>query len=213
MNCPARIAARDSITSSWHFQAVSGGSGAHFALQSINVKQRIFLVGFSGTGKSTVSRLLAVKLGFEAVDTDSEIVRHFGRAIDTVFTECGEPAFRAVERHLVLRATLADRAVISVGGGATVDPVARAAMLGSGAVVLLDASPHVILDRLTRNHTEARPMLRSTDPLAKIAELKARRLQAYACAHFTVDTDALSPEEVADRIQAWYLERRKQRAR
>ena len=206
MGRPARFAARDFTTSIYHFQATDPAFRADFGLQSINVKQRLFLVGFSGTGKSTVARLVAARLGFEVVDTDAEIVRRFGQSIDRVFADRGEPAFRAAERELVLRATATDRVVVSVGGGAVADPLSRAAMLGSGAVVLLDASPRVILDRLSRDATEARPMLRAADPLARISELRDRRLPAYRQAHFSVTTDYLCPDEVADRIEAWYRE-------
>jgi shikimate kinase len=206
MACPARIAGRDCITSPFHFQGVQSRSKPDFALQSINVKKRLFLAGFSGTGKSTVARLLTRRLGLTSIDTDTQIVKRFGREIDRVFAELGEPAFREAERQLVLRASAADGVVVSVGGGAIVDPVCRSAMLGSGAVVLLDASPEVILDRLSRGATEVRPMLRSVDPLARIAELRARRLNAYRCAQFTVNTDTLSPDEVADRIEAWFVE-------
>jgi shikimate kinase len=206
MACPARIAARDSITSPCHFQGVSGRSTADFALQSINVKQRLFLVGFSGTGKSTVASLLARRLGLTSIDTDSQIVGRFGRAIDRVFAELGEAAFREAERQFVLRAARAERVVVSVGGGAIVDPVCRSALLGSGAVILLDASPTVILERLSRDGAEARPMLRADDPLRRISELRRRRLSAYQCAHFTVITDTLTPDQVADRVVAWYGE-------
>jgi shikimate kinase len=185
---------------------VSGRSTADFALQSINVKQRLFLVGFSGTGKSTVAGLLARRLGLSSIDTDSQIVGRFGRAIDRVFAELGEAAFREAERQFVLRAARADRVVVSVGGGAIVDPVCRSALLGSGVVILLDASPTVILERLSRDGAEARPMLHADDPLRRISELRARRLSAYQCADFTVITDTLTPDQVADRIVAWYGE-------
>jgi shikimate kinase len=164
----------------------------------------LYLIGFSGTGKSTVSRVLAGKLGFVANDTDTEIARAFGKSIDAVFAENGEAAFRAAERDTVMRASVAMRVVVSVGGGAVIDPVSRATMLGSGAVVLLDADPSVILARLSSDGTEARPMLRSTDPLTRIAELRERRLPYYRCAHYTVRTDAIRPADVAADIEAWF---------
>ncbi len=168
------------------------------------MRQRLFLIGFSGTGKSTVARILAAKLRFIAVDTDTQIARAFARSIDDVFADCGEAAFRAAERDSVLRATRAAGVVVSVGGGAVVDPVSRAAMLGSGAVVWLDASPAVILARLSSEHTEARPMLRSANPLERITELRERRLRVYGCAHYTVVTDDLCPEDVAAEIEAFF---------
>ena len=169
----------------------------------MKVNNRVYLIGFSGTGKSAVVHLLAARLGCPAIDVDEQIVRHFGMPIAQVFARTGEAAFRAVERELVLRTALTSRAVVSVGGGAPVDPVSRAAMIGLGTVVLLDARPETILRRLQHDRTEVRPMLLASDPLARITNLKRQRASAYGQAHLTVQTDDLSPEAVADHILGW----------
>lgn len=168
--------------------------------------RNVYLIGFSGTGKSAVGRELAARLGRELVDTDEEIVRLFHKSIDRVFAEEGEVRFRQVERALVEAASLRPDLVVSLGGGAILDPASRARVL-AGIAVRLDASPETILCRLRRDGTEVRPLLAGEDPLSRIRALKASREQVYSTAHLTVDTDGLDPSEVAARIMDWLASR------
>lgn len=168
----------------------------------------VFLIGFSGAGKSAVGRALAERLGREFVDTDVEIVRCFDKSIERVFAEDGEARFREVEAAIVGQAAERARLVISLGGGAIIDPRGRSAVLGGlpgrSCVVWLDAAPEVLLSRLRGDSTEVRPLLSSADPLARIRELRSRREMAYAAAaNRRIATDELSPAEVAERIASW----------
>lgn len=167
----------------------------------------IFLIGFSGTGKSAVGRELARRLRRGFVDTDEQIVDRFGKSIDRIFAEDGERRFRAVERELVAQACARQGLVVSVGGGAVVDASNRALIADGNVVVLLEASPEVILERLRSDTAEVRPLLAVDDPLGRIRDLKAARADAYSVAHVTVVTDHLTPGEAADEILRWLTSR------
>lgn len=157
----------------------------------------IVLIGFSGTGKSSVGRLLASRLGWAFVDTDELIVERFGKAIGAVFRDEGEAAFRAVEREVVAAACDGARQVISLGGGAPVDSDNRQRLRDRNVVVRLDASPETIFERLTGSRGgEERPMLAGADPRGRISALLKARGDVYAIADVAVDTERGTPEDV-----------------
>ncbi len=159
------------------------------------------LIGFSGTGKSTVGRALATRLGWDLVDTDQFIVDRFGRSIASLFRDDGEVAFRAAERQAVTAACDGSRRVISVGGGAVVDPTNRALLCEGNLVVRLDASPETILRRLRDgSNAEERPMIASADPLARITALLASRAEAYAISDLVFQTEGRTIEAIVDEI-------------
>jgi shikimate kinase/3-dehydroquinate synthase len=170
--------------------------------------QRIALIGFSGTGKSTVARLLAERLSWTAVDLDDLLVERFGMSIPEIFTRHGEGAFREAERSLLAAALARDGVVIATGGGAVVDPAAwTPALLNRPGtlVVALDAEPERILARLSQQQASegaaaCRPLLAGDDPLARIRELKAKRQTAYDRAAITLIVDAVTPHQVAEEI-------------
>ena len=168
---------------------------------------RIVLTGFSGTGKTKVARLVAARLGWQAVDTDDLIVQRVGRPIPDIFAQDGEEHFRRIERDLLTEICHQTRIVIGVGGGANVSGENRRIMADGGFVVCLEARPETILQRLRpqlKRDPKARPMLASPDPLGRIRELKALRAAFYALADYTVHSDGLSPEQVADEVlRAW----------
>lgn len=172
--------------------------------------QRVVLIGFSGTGKSTLARILAQRLGWTAADCDDEIDRRWGVAIPTIFRDHGEAAFRASERSVLRELIAKDEIVIATGGGAAADPFAWSedALGRPGTlVVALDAEPRTILERLRRQaqsegEVVERPMLAAADPLARIDELKSSRQAAYDAAHLTLSTEGTSLDVVADEIAA-----------
>ena len=169
----------------------------------------IILVGFSGTGKSQVGRVVSNELGWTFVDVDLEIEAREGKSIQRIFAEDGEDVFRRMERLELSRVSQGSRQVISTGGGAMADPDNRNTLLSSGLVVCLDASPESIYRRLEDSHAgslEQRPMLSGADPLRRIRELKESRRESYSLAHETVDTDGLSVQEAAGKvIELWRL--------
>jgi shikimate kinase/3-dehydroquinate synthase len=171
---------------------------------------RIILIGFSGTGKTSVARRVAECLGWSAADSDVEIERHWGAPIPAIFRDHGEAAFRSSERVIVHELVARDRVVIATGGGAAVDPeLWNEDALGSEGtlVVALDASPETILARLQRQATDEgaaaeRPLLASVDPLGRIRDLKWTRQPIYDKAHLTISSDDVSIDEVADEVAA-----------
>jgi shikimate kinase/3-dehydroquinate synthase len=169
---------------------------------------RIVLIGFSGTGKSSVASHLAGRLGWSAADSDAEIERQWGVTIPAIFRDHGESAFRSSERTIMRQLLARDRVVIATGGGAAVDPeVWNGEMLGgAGTLVLaLDVSPETILARLQRQASEEgaeveRPLLAGTDPLARIRELKSARQSVYDRAHLTLSSELVSVDELTVEI-------------
>lgn len=169
---------------------------------------RIVLIGFSGTGKTSVARRLVARLGWPAADSDAEIERHWGATIPAIFRDQGESAFRSSERTILKQLLTRDRVVIATGGGAAVDPeVWGREMLGSaGTLVLsLDASPETILARLQRQATDEgaaleRPLLMGADPLLRIQDLKSARQSVYDKSHLTISAERVSVDELAEEI-------------
>jgi shikimate kinase/3-dehydroquinate synthase len=163
--------------------------------------RRVFLTGFSGTGKSAVASLVAGILGWRALDTDNLIQEKAGRSIPDIFQRDGEPRFRDLEREAVRHATSEVEAVVAVGGGAVLAEENRRAMAEAGLVVCLEALPQTIVDRLgDAEDASERPLLAGPDPLARVIELKAERQPLYALADAVVDTDGRTPRQVADAV-------------
>ena len=162
---------------------------------------RLFLTGFSGSGKSAVARLVAGALGRRALDTDALVAEAAGRSVAEIFASDGEPRFRELEREALRRTVEQDGVVVATGGGAVVAEENRRTM-AEGLVVCLEARPETILARLRDADAAVseRPLLDSPDPLARIVELKARRQRYYALADLVVDTEGRTPRQVADAV-------------
>ena len=169
----------------------------------------IILVGFMGSGKTVVGKALARLTGRSMVDADEELVRRDGRPISQIFQEDGEAAFRVLERSVIGDLCSQSGTIIAAGGGSFLDPNNRELMLASGRVVCLSARPETILQRISQTQgsdnstggkAPVRPLLAGHDPLARIKDLLAQRAQAYALAHHTIETDDLTPDQVAERV-------------
>ncbi len=170
----------------------------------------IALIGFSGTGKSSVAAKVAELLGWGYVDTDDEVVRLAGKSIPEIFERDGEREFRRLERKVLQDICRAARnTVIATGGGIVVDAENWKLLRDCGAVICLEASPETIHQRLSAQGAESsspvvRPLLAGDSPLERIRELKKSRQHLYAAADRTVDTEGLSTLEVSlEVIDAW----------
>ncbi len=169
---------------------------------------RIFLVGFSGTGKSAVGRRVAALLGWAFADADELIVERAAKPVEQIFADAGEDGFRALEREAIASLAARTLVVVSTGGGAMVEDDVRSRMLDAGLVVALEARPESVYARLSSvapaEAAEAmvRPLLAAEDqdPLERIESLKRERQWAYALAHWTVPTDGLSVEQAAHEV-------------
>ena len=171
------------------------------------MKGNIYLTGFSGTGKTTVGREVAARLGWGYTDVDDEIVALSGRNIHDIFREDGEAKFRGIEHDALMSATKVTGHVVATGGGVVVDERNRDLMNATGVIVCLEARADTIFQRISTSTQEAgvvRPMLQGGNPLQQIIDLKATRQVAYAHADWTIQTDTLNHAEVVDEvIHAW----------
>jgi len=161
----------------------------------------VVLIGLSGSGKTTVGRLLAKRLGWRFVDTDREIQRQQGQTVQAIFAEFGEPRFRTIEAEMIAEVCGRSRQVIATGGGSPVAEANRERMLDGNLVIFLEGAPATLAGRLARGLArEPRPMLADRDLAERLAELGQQRDAAYRCAHHVVQTDHRTPREVADVI-------------
>ncbi len=158
----------------------------------------IYLVGFMGTGKSSVGRRLARERKIDFVDLDQLIEEREKKTISDIFKEKGESYFRALERKLLQEIASRANQVVACGGGVVIDPENIKLMKNSGTVVCLSATPEVIMERTRKaNH---RPLLNVPDPLETICALLADRQKFYSQADITIDTSEISIKEVAGRV-------------
>ena len=163
--------------------------------------KNILLIGFMGSGKSSIGRELSQVLGYPVVDTDALIVEQAGKPIPRIFAEDGEEAFRDLESSVLADLEQDDtkRRIISTGGGIILRPENRDRLRRLGYVVWLVVSPGEILKRTSRNRD--RPLLNNDNPEETIARLLEERLPLYrGCAHLAIETDNLTFPEITTGI-------------
>lgn len=163
------------------------------------MKNNIYLIGFMGTGKSTVSRILAEKTGFDEIDTDQRIARQQKKTINEIFKSQGEAHFRNLETKLLRELETEHRKVISCGGGMVLREENIILMKKSGVTVLLTAEPSTIFARV--NQGTDRPVLNGNMSVEYIAELLEKRSPYYEGAgEVIIATDNKTPEEITEEI-------------
>lgn len=163
--------------------------------------KNIVLIGFMGSGKSTVGRELHQRLGYPLVDMDQVIEQRAGKSIAAIFADDGEEIFREMETAILeeLFEPDAPRRIISTGGGVIGRERNRDLLRDLGYVVWLLAPVSVIVDRTSKNRD--RPLLHTEDPAARVAALMEIRAPLYeATAHLKVDTAGLDCGELATGI-------------
>lgn len=165
----------------------------------------IFLIGYRGTGKTTIASELASRLGYAWVDADDVTEARAGRTIAEIFAAQGEAAFRELEAETIASLVNRTGTVVGLGGGAILREANRQAICAAGPVVWLTAAVDTILARLAADPitAERRPNLTTTGGRAEIEKLLAERTPLYReCATLTVDTEGKSAAQVADEIAA-----------
>jgi shikimate kinase len=165
------------------------------------LRNNIVLVGFMGTGKSTVGRFLAEKLGWEFIDTDHYIEKQEKMSIAELFNKHGEPYFREIETRSILEIMEKSNQVISTGGGAVLAEENRRSLKANGFVVALTASLETIIQRVGGDRN--RPLLQGKANEIVPQLLKLRK-HAYDFADFTISTDRLRIEFIAQRLLVAY---------
>jgi len=164
------------------------------------MKSGIALIGFMGTGKTTVGRALAARLGREFIELDALIEKRAGRTIAEIFRQEGEPRFRELEIEAVKDVAARQNAVIAGGGGVVLNRINIDRLKINCIIVYLKASPEVILARTAADNT-FRPLLAVANRAAKIKELLAARRPLYeGAADIEIDTSTLDRDEVVEKI-------------
>ena len=169
------------------------------------LNRHLVLIGYRGTGKTTVAQHLAAALTVPWVDADQELTRRAGRSISQIFAEDGEPTFRRLESETLAEVLAGQPSVIATGGGVILSAANRQRLAEAGWIVWLRATPEAIYDRLHGDSSTAgmRPALTARGGREEIVELLAVRSPLYAeLADQMVDTDNKTPESIAAEILA-----------
>jgi shikimate kinase len=176
----------------------------------MNTEQRvvgraIYLIGFSGSGKSTIAKLVGAQLCVPVYDLDGIIVERSGMPIPIIFEREGEAGFRVRETEALRAVASSGPCVVATGGGAPIRVENRRLMANTGWIITLEGRPETLHTRIQRQLQQSdpdaiRPMLDAVHPLEQVRALKHSRQSVYALADWTVHTDRLNSEQVAAEV-------------
>ena len=168
-------------------------------LKDNKLEKTLFLIGFMGTGKSTVSEALAKRLGVRRIEMDQAIEEETGCSIPVIFERYGEEHFRKLETELLKKIAVGEPCIVSCGGGAAMRRENVDIMKGAGRIALLLAAPGEILSRV--GDSKDRPLLNGHMNAGYIAGLMEKRREKYEeAADFPVSTDKKTIEEICDEV-------------
>ncbi|WKY43684.1 shikimate kinase [Eubacteriaceae bacterium ES2] len=164
----------------------------------------IALIGFMGSGKSSIGPILAEQLNYRFVDTDTLIEEKAGQKISTIFAKQGEKAFREMETAVLENLSKETNLVIATGGGIILKEKNRDLLEKSTFLVSLMASPKTIFERTRTDNN--RPLLQDPNPLLKIETMLSERKAFYEIGSLQIDTDSESVETICEMILAAYTQ-------
>lgn len=167
----------------------------------------LYLIGYRGSGKSTVARLVAAKLNRKFADSDDMIEQQTGQTIAEIFTDRQEVGFRELERSVIHGFDASDCRVIALGGGAILDPANRQWLARTGKSAWLKGTAATLWQRIAKDASscQRRPNLTSLGGEAEVQQMLEFRNPIYArCCHFALNVDDQSPAEIAEQIVAWW---------
>jgi len=162
------------------------------------ISKNIFLIGFMGAGKTSVGRVLAKKMGLDFIDLDEVIKKELGMAIPEIFSRFGEDFFRDEESKALRSVSQRKGQVIATGGGVVLREGNWEIMKNDGITIYLKASAGVLWSRVKSN--TSRPLLQVENPFERLQELFSKRVSLYERADLMVNTENLSPADVAEKI-------------
>lgn len=160
--------------------------------------KNIVLVGFMGTGKTAVSKALALRLKRQRLCIDDMIEWKAGEPISRIFEEDGEECFRRIESEVVAAAAKDKDVIIDAGGGTVINEQNVRRLKEHGLIFCLTARPEIVLERI-KGYSH-RPLLNTGNPQERIRDLLEERSEYYKRADYTIDTSDITPDEAADRI-------------
>lgn len=163
---------------------------------------QIVLVGLPGSGKSTVGKILAAALDWKFIDLDAEIEAKHRLSVAEIFTQLGEAQFRQFEADLTRRLASETKVVLAPGGGWITNPALPKLLARDVVMIWLRVHPETALVRL-RASGVTRPLLQVRDASARMHTLLDDRRDSYEQAEFSIDTDDLTPQQVAETIVEW----------
>lgn len=162
-------------------------------------KNHIFLIGFMGSGKSTVAKYLSSAYQMKQIEMDEQIEKDEGRSISSIFEKEGEEYFRTLETELLKSLDPRETFVVSCGGGAAVKEENVREMKEKGRIILLSAQPETVYVRVKNSHN--RPLLEGNMNVSYIKELMDKRQKLYErAADFQVKTDGRTAEDIGEEI-------------
>ncbi|MEL6464488.1 MAG: shikimate kinase [Pseudomonadota bacterium] len=171
------------------------------------LKKTVVMVGMMGAGKTAVGRALAARLDAPFLDSDVEIEAAANMTVPEIFERDGEPFFRAKETQVISRLLDEERGILSTGGGAFLAEENRQNITARGVSVWLNADLDLLWQRV--RHKDTRPLLRTAEPRATLAEIYAARVPLYALADVAVvSLPGLSIEQMVNRVVAALLKQR-----
>ncbi|HWR39414.1 MAG TPA: shikimate kinase [Patescibacteria group bacterium] len=162
------------------------------------MKNNVVLIGFMGTGKTSVGKMLAERLNRTFADVDKKIEQAEQTSISEIFRSRGETEFRRIEREMIARVSRYTNTVIATGGGVVLFPENMNRLRKNSIVIALTARPEVIVARTVRRG--GRPLLDCQEPEQAVRNLLAQRAELYLQADHTIDTSEYSPQQVVESI-------------